>query len=173
MSKIRGIYSYEDKKKMSKKDKKKLKLKKKTKEIKKLKKNDKKLRIMCNCNHLDARTGKTVFKKIEGDDGVKAYQCKICKGIIYNEKSLFEKSNLESAWNTFYSLFAIIRKSYPIDNEMHKNITNALFVCKRAITIAEKMENEEKDFKKKNKKKNKDNKKNKKNKNYTKRRINY
>lgn len=164
MAKIKGKFEY-------KKDKDKKK-KKNLRELseKEQRKKDKKLRKQCECNHLDSKHNKSHFKKIQSTDidgnTVNMYnQCKICGGKIYAKPEQFlTKDSIETAVETIYTAWSLIRNKYVIKSDLDKNITTSLLMNARVSTLIEKLKGE--DVAKKNKKNKKKNKKNKKNKTY-------
>ena len=157
MAKIKGKFEYK-KEKDKKKDKHKLRELKEKKERKK----DRKLRKQCECNHLDAKHNKAHMKKVyikdaDGKDVLMYNQCKICGGKMYARPDQFlTKDAIESAQETLYTAWSLIRNKYVIKSDFDKNITNALYMNSRVGTIIEKLKDADIEKKtKKNKKKNK------------------
>lgn len=136
------------------------------------KKEDKKLKKMCECNHLDSEKNKTHFKYIvegEGADKVEYRVCKICNAKMLSDPRMYI-NDLPQAIMTIMSSAAIIRNKFPLTEKFYNDITNALYVVNRFPKFFEKLKNADiEDSKKKNKK----GKKKKKNKNKKFERINY
>ena len=162
---IKGKYPYKDAKKMSNKERKK---EEKRKKEELLRKEDKKLKMQCNCNHLDSKHNKAHFKK--NDDGT--ITCKICGGTIINNPDALTKEAAKSASTFVYTVFSHVRNKLSIDEDMDKKITKALMIVARMPELLELMQDGYGNGMGK-KKKNKKNGKNKKNKNKGYNRITY
>lgn len=151
---IKGKYEYHDKDKMSKKAKKK---EAKKLQEKMLKKQDKAIKMQCDCNHIDRKTGKS-FWKISKDGNTKT--CKICGGEIINNPEFFTKDSVESSAKVIYTLLSIIRNKLNIDEETDRQITKSLLIVLRSGELYDLAKSASTGKKKKDKKKNKKNKKN-------------
>ena len=160
---IRGKFKFEDEKKKKKKKKKKNYEKLKLKAQEKLKEKDKKLRKMCECNHLDSKKNKAHFEKIDnGEGGVNYLRCQICGGKLINDEKALSEPCLEQAYDALYTAVAYIRNRFPLEPQMDKALTTTLFMNRRAITLLKKMKKENLLEKKNDKKGKKNKKKNKK-----------
>ena len=147
---IKGKFPYKDGDKVSKKAKRK-------KMLEELRKKDKRLRMQCECNHIDSKHGKTHFKK--SDDGIHKF-CKICGGQIISDGDMMTLDAINGAVDIIYSLFAKVRNTFNLDEKTDLSITNALQIIMRSPELYEQIVDiyNSKNGKKKKNKKNKKNK---------------
>lgn len=148
---VRGKYNFKSDS-LSKKEKKRLKEKE---QRKLLQKQDKEMKIMCDCNHLDAKKNKTHFKY--SNDGM-FKTCKICGGKIINDPQLLTEESVKSAVDTIYSVYAIVRNRLNISEDTDRQITKTLLYVMRCPDLLKLVKDDSKDSKKKKNKKDKKNK---------------
>ena len=124
-----------------------------------VKERDKKIRMQCQCNHIDRKHGKVRLK----DDGDGKKVCEICGATIISDPSMISEEILQASVDSIYTIMSLVRNKIKLTDEADKDITTQLYlnarVCELYKSLVE-MSSEDGELKFNKNKKKKKNKKN-------------